>query len=91
MGRPLHTLRSAILKPQKLAKSNVQTSPCDQREPANASSLYLAVLIGRRLNRSPVTVRILHVSSMMCSRPISGSLLLWRISGGGSSFLGKSQ
>ena len=37
-----------------------------------------------------VTVRILHVSSM-CSRSISGSLLLWRISGGTSSFLGKGQ
>ena len=42
-GRHLHTLRRAILTPRKLAKSNVQTNPCDRREPANASSLYLAV------------------------------------------------
>jgi hypothetical protein len=42
-GRHLHTLQRAILTPQKLAKSNVQTSPCDRREPANGSSLYLAV------------------------------------------------
>src|SRR5882724_9288546 len=48
-----------------------------------------------RLNRSSVTVRVLHVSSMVCSRSISGSLLQWRISGGTtsgtSSFLGKGQ
>jgi hypothetical protein len=29
------------------AKTNVQTNPCDQREQANAGSLYLAVLVGR--------------------------------------------
>ena len=43
MGRHLHTSHRAVLTSQKLAKSNVQTSLCDRREPANASSLYLAV------------------------------------------------
>jgi hypothetical protein len=42
VGRHLHTLHRAALTSQKLAKSNVQTSLCDRREPANASSLYLA-------------------------------------------------
>jgi hypothetical protein len=36
-------LRGAIFAPRKLAKTNVQTTLCDQGEPANASSLYLAV------------------------------------------------
>jgi hypothetical protein len=31
--------------PRKLAKSNVQTTLCDPGEPANASSLYLAVTL----------------------------------------------
>jgi hypothetical protein len=43
----LHTLHRAIPSPRKLAKTNVQTTLCDQRKPANASSLYLAFLIGR--------------------------------------------
>ena len=43
MGRHLRTLHRAVLTSQKLAKSNVQTSLCDRREPANASSLYLAL------------------------------------------------
>jgi hypothetical protein len=30
---------------QKLAKTNVQTTLCDRREPANASSLYLALTL----------------------------------------------
>ena len=40
-------MHGAVLTPRKLAKFNVQTSLCDRREPANASSLYLAVLIGQ--------------------------------------------
>ena len=42
-------------------------------------------------NWAGVSVRVLHVSSMVCSRSISGSLLLWRISGGTASFLCKGQ
>lgn len=49
-------MRSAILKSQKLAKSNVQTSPCDRREPANVSSLYLAV--NPRLQQSAPKLKI---------------------------------
>jgi hypothetical protein len=45
----LHTLHRAIPTPRKLAKTNVQTTLCDQREPANASSLYLAVLHPRQI------------------------------------------
>src|SRR5271168_1356395 len=42
-----------------------------------------------RLNRSPVSVRVLHIFLIFCSRSISASLLQWRISDGASSFLGK--
>src|SRR6266704_3562770 len=38
-----------------------------------------------------VSVRILHVFRIFCSRSISGSLLRWRISDGTSPFLGKGQ
>ena len=61
MGRHLHTLHRAVLMSQKLAKSNVQTSLCDRREPANASSLYLAVLTERKVTRS------LRFPSKQCS------------------------
>ena len=44
---------------------------------------------GRRLNRSGVTVRVLHIFLIFCSRSISASLLQWRISDGASPFLGK--
>jgi hypothetical protein len=43
-------------------------------------------------NRACVTVRVLHVFWIICSRSNSASLVLllhWRISGGASSFLGK--
>src|SRR5882724_3777038 len=36
-----------------------------------------------------VTVRVLHIFLIFCSRSISASLLQWRISDGASSFLGK--
>jgi hypothetical protein len=32
---------------RKVQKTNVQTNLCDRREPANDSSLYLALLIGQ--------------------------------------------
>jgi hypothetical protein len=37
------TLRSIVEMASQGAKINVQTTPCDRREPANASSLYLAI------------------------------------------------
>ena len=43
MKRRLDTLYDAILPYAKGAKTNVQTNRCDQGEPANASSLYLAI------------------------------------------------
>jgi hypothetical protein len=36
-------LRSAFERPSQGEKTNVQTTLCDRREPANASSLYLAI------------------------------------------------
>src|SRR5450631_1592605 len=39
-------------------------------------------------NRAHVTVRVLHIILIFCSRSISASLLRWRISDGASSFLG---
>src|SRR5271167_1827683 len=42
-----------------------------------------------RPNRAFVTVRVLHIFLIFCSRSISASLLQWRISDGASSFLGK--
>src|SRR6202012_795899 len=41
------TSRGAVQTAPQGAKTNVQTTRCDQREPANASSLYLAIPIGR--------------------------------------------
>jgi len=40
-------LRRVIEMASQGAKTNVQTNSCDRREPANASSLYLAIPIGR--------------------------------------------
>src|SRR5450432_4091474 len=46
----------------------------------------LAELFSCRPHRAPVTVRFLHDFPRVCSRSISGSLLLWRISGGSKTF-----
>jgi hypothetical protein len=63
------------LTPRKLAKSNVQTSPCDRRELANGSSLYLAVtpsalaLVGQ-----PVPLAAYpQIASRLCERQRSTS------------------
>ena len=48
-------------------------------------------LLSCPLNSASVSVRVLYVCSMVCSRSIWGSLLLWRTSGGTISFLCKGQ
>ncbi|WP_316230838.1 hypothetical protein [Bradyrhizobium sp. SZCCHNR1051] len=78
-GRLANLQRVVQTAPQG-AKTNVQTSLCDPTEPANASSLYLAV------DRRQVSVRSLHIFPLVCCRFISGSLPLWRISGGMQTF-----
>jgi len=65
-GGTQHTVRSAIFKSRKLAKSNVQTSLCDRREPANASSLYLAVTPCRHFLPSTLPADLSHQSK--CQR-----------------------
>jgi hypothetical protein len=52
---------------------------------------FILPSLPRRHSLVVVTVRILHVSSMMCSRSISGSLLQWRISGASQIFPEQSQ
>ena len=52
----------------------------------------VGALLSCRLNRPYVTVRVLHVFSLVCSRSISGSLRLqWRISDGASPLLGQGE
>ena len=88
-------------------QSNVmfhRSSPLCQRPPKslhqapNSATAGLSPCTGfskpdlkSRLNRSSVSVRILHVFRIFCSRSISGSLLQWRISDGASPLLDKGQ
>jgi hypothetical protein len=80
-------LHRAVLALRKLAKTNVQTNLCDRREPANTSSLYLAV------THSPsLPCESCHVSSIVCSRSIADSLVRlahWRISDGITPIVGQ--
>ncbi len=62
----------AILTPRKLAKSNVQTNPCDQREPANDSSLYLAVTPSAR-RPAPTSRRSPPIAPRPCERERSAN------------------
>src|SRR5205823_2120086 len=67
-------------------QNNVQTNTYDPRR--HAATLPL---LSCRLNRSIVSVRILHDFLRVRSRSISGSLLHWRISGGSKTFPEQSQ
>jgi hypothetical protein len=85
-GRQLYTLRGAVLMSRKLAKTNVQTNPCDRRELANASSLYLALTpspsrrLAHRNRRNPAPPFDDDVFSFHFA--FSGSLTHSRISDG---------
>jgi len=93
-NRAIRTTCVALSTPcRKLRKTNVQTSTSDRSRRVNACERQFALSCSHSARRlAVVTARILHVSSMVCSRSIGHFLVLlphWRVSDGITPIVGQ--
>jgi hypothetical protein len=86
---PIYLRLSGCASPHRAAQNRSAEDQCADKEPRNEVPAARKLALSCLPNRTHVSVRVLHIFLIFCSRFISASLLPWRISDDASSFRAK--